>query len=203
MSSEVTGTTRKGVRSAPKSVKKVVASVAGSAVVDESGSSIALESEVNEIEVERLDGSGEKPKTPARRRTSPKKASPKKASPKRSPPVGPQHPLVEAADDLARRYLEAHPKETRATLAQLRAYYLWHKYEFEPAKAAPLLRIEKNSVITYALSVIKYEDLPYDEHRLLKQLAEPLYHEHPFLRHIFPLAVEAVEKEEQRLRRTS
>ena len=177
-SSASTGTARKGTRASPKSVKKVVASN----TVEDSSSPIESESEVDEVAVEEsveLDGKS-KALVRTRRRIT-----------RKTLPLGSRHPLVEMAEDRALSYLADHPK-ARAPLSSLRAYFLWHKSEIQPAVVASLLRdppLTESTVITYVLAAIKYQKLPYDAARLHVELAQPLS---PRLRPNFPEAVEAI-----------
>ena len=118
----------------------------------------------------------------------PKSRTRRKPVSKQTPPLGSRHPLVEIAEDRALRYQAAHPR-ARAPLSQLRAYFLWHNGGVDPAAMARLLDIKEISATTYVLSAIRYEGLPYDEERLLVELALPLP---PFLRNKFPLANQAI-----------
>ncbi|KAI1820616.1 ribonuclease H-like protein [Xylaria intraflava] len=84
------------------------------------------------------------------------------------PAERPKDSRVEIANDKAVSYRMSHPK-SRATLAQLRAYYLWHCYDLTPSAVAELLRdppLQTNTVTKYILATLQSEKFVADGDRL-------------------------------------
>ncbi|KAI1429551.1 ribonuclease H-like protein [Xylaria sp. FL1777] len=83
-------------------------------------------------------------------------------------PERPKDSRVEVADDQVASYRTSHP-ESRSTASQLRAYYLWHRYDLSPATVAQLVReppLKTITVVQYILSVVQSEKPPVDLDRL-------------------------------------
>ncbi|KAK7757202.1 hypothetical protein SLS62_000751 [Diatrype stigma] len=131
------------------------------------------------------------------KKKSPSKRGRSKPPPKPKLPPKPKHPFVEAAEDRAMCYKEAHPS-TRVTPTLLRAYYLWYNHDLHPKAIASMVReppIQENSVRNYILTSIQYEKLPYNQERLLHELAYPL----PYtVRSRWPVAIAAVKQAESK-----
>ncbi|KAI2633830.1 ribonuclease H-like protein [Xylaria nigripes] len=75
---------------------------------------------------------------------------------------------VESAESQAVSYRASHP-DSRATVATLRVYYLWHDYNLSPGTIAQLLRdppLKLSTVANHILAAIKSERLPADSTRL-------------------------------------
>lgn len=151
-----------------------------------------MASVLESIRIEDLGSSNEKQekKTLSKRGRS-------KPPPKPQTPPKPKHPFVEAAEDRAMCYKVAHPS-TRLPKSMLRAYYLWYNHDLDPKAIASMVReppIQERTVINYILNSIQFEGLPYNEERLLHELAYPLPYD---LRSRWPLAVAAVQKAESK-----
>ncbi|KAI1332033.1 ribonuclease H-like protein [Xylariaceae sp. FL0255] len=89
-----------------------------------------------------------------------------------SPPVehSPDDSRMEIVRDLAAAYRSLHP-HSRAKAAQLRAYYLWHRYDLAPQYIRKMMRdppVAFTTVVHYILTVLQSEDgkLPVDMDRL-------------------------------------
>ncbi|RYP05539.1 hypothetical protein DL764_003716 [Monosporascus ibericus] len=120
------------------------------------------------IKIEDVDPPEEKRKT---RRT--------KATAKQPPPE--KHPLVEAAEDRAACYRNAHP-DARASLAELKAYYLWHSHDLTPKEVARLLRdppLQESTVVGYILNALTREKLAYNRDKVKYELASAMAILHP------------------------
>ncbi|KAI9808126.1 MAG: hypothetical protein M1825_004583 [Sarcosagium campestre] len=74
--------------------------------------------------------------------------------------------FAEARRALPPRYSHPYP---RATVATLRAYYLWHEHGLAPKEVAKRLRsppLRETTVLTYIVEAIRLDDLDYDKVRL-------------------------------------
>lgn len=102
-----------------------------------------------------------------------KNAPPRKPA---KPPPGPKDSRIEIAEDRVACYKAARRTRggTRASFAQLRAYYLWHDQGLEPATVARLLRdppLKTATVVGYILHTVQLEKLPVDPERLRAEIA--------------------------------
>ncbi|KAI0840013.1 ribonuclease H-like protein [Hypoxylon sp. FL0890] len=94
--------------------------------------------------------------------------SSKSRSPSSRRPPGPKDSRVEIAEDRVACYRAAHPN-CKATVPQLRAYYMWHEQGLDPQIIAKLLRdppLQTNTVVSYILMAVQLEKLPMDVERL-------------------------------------
>ncbi|KAI8633064.1 ribonuclease H-like protein [Xylariaceae sp. FL1651] len=76
----------------------------------------------------------------------------------------PKDSRIEVAEDRAAAFHASHP-QARSTLAQLRAYYLWHCYDLSPDAIAQLVRdppLKTATVVQYIFSVVQNDSLPVD-----------------------------------------
>ncbi|RYP66410.1 hypothetical protein DL771_007819 [Monosporascus sp. 5C6A] len=92
-----------------------------------------------------------------------------------------KHPLVEAAEDRAACYRNAHP-DARAGLAELKAYYLWHSHDLTPKEVARLLRdppLQEATVVGYILNALVREKLAYNRDKVHYELASAMPILHP------------------------
>lgn len=103
-----------------------------------------------------------------------KKARQAKKSAPTTPPTAkpleqPKDSRLEISEDRVAAYRASHPN-TRATVAQLRSYYLWHCYDLPPFIIAQLVRrppLKTATVVQYILSVVQSdENLPVDMNQL-------------------------------------
>ncbi|OTA67414.1 ribonuclease H-like protein, partial [Hypoxylon sp. EC38] len=91
-------------------------------------------------------------------------------------PRGPKDSRIEIAEDRVACYRAAHPS-CRVSLAQLRAYYMWHEQGLEPQLIAKLLRdppLQTNTVVSYILTAVQLEKLPMDTERLWQEVGDQL-----------------------------
>ncbi|RYO88531.1 hypothetical protein DL766_001569 [Monosporascus sp. MC13-8B] len=95
-------------------------------------------------------------------------------------PPAEKHPLVEAAEDRAACYRNAHP-DARASVAELKAYYLWYSHDLTPKEVARLLRdppLQESTVVGYILNALTREKLAYNRDKVHYELASamPILH---------------------------
>ncbi|RYP79814.1 hypothetical protein DL769_002759 [Monosporascus sp. CRB-8-3] len=96
-------------------------------------------------------------------------------------PPAEKHPLVEAAEDRAACYRNAHP-DTRTGLAELKAYYLWYSHDLTPKEVARLLRdppLQESTVVGYILNALAREKLAYNRDKVRYELASAMPILHP------------------------
>lgn len=91
-------------------------------------------------------------------------------------PIDPTDSRIVAAEAWYAEYKATRPGgKTKATAAKVRAYFMWHtNKDLVPEAMARLLRIQKNTVISYILEAVNVEGLPYDRVRMKTEVVDHL-----------------------------
>jgi len=101
-------------------------------------------------------------------------ASDEPALPAPPPPPRPKDPRVTEADAWAAQYRQANPT-TRAPVAALRAYHLWHRLALTPDEIAELLRdppLLRTTVTGYIVDSIRWGPFEYDRRRMKTEILD-------------------------------
>lgn len=90
-------------------------------------------------------------------------------------PPPPKDPKVQAAEAWLAKHKEARGEKVKAGPAALRAYHVWHhNKELGAEGVAQLLNVQVSTVVSYVMSSVHAEDLPYDKVRMKRELASRL-----------------------------
>lgn len=102
----------------------------------------------------------------------------KHATPAARGPTDPNDPRIIAAETWYSEFKSMQRDgKTKAGLAKLRAYFLWHNYEdLNPEGISRMLQIQSRTAVCYILEAVAQEKLPYDRFRMKAEVVSHLDH---------------------------